>query len=66
MKHFAYKLKDSTIRGMTREQYYKASHYVRYLAWKIDGMINWDKFHKHMTDSLAFGVSRISFEDLLK
>ena len=64
-KYFTFKLRDGAIRGMTREQYYSASHYVRYLSWKMDGMINREVFRRHITDSLLFGYSEISVGDLM-
>ena len=63
-RHFAFKLKDEFIRGMTREQYKAASHIVRWWAWKIGQMINWDKFNKHISDSLLYGQSIIRYEDM--
>ena len=64
-RHFSFKLKDDVVRGMNREQYKAASHQVRWWAWKVSQMINWDKFHKHISDSLIYGRSEILYEDLL-
>ena len=65
-RHFTFRLKDSIVRGMTREQYYKVSHWVRYLAWKIEEQTNWTKFYKHFSDLILYGNSKLCFEDLLK
>jgi len=64
-RHFTFQLKDEIVRGMNREQYKSASHMVRWWAWKISNMINWDKFHKHISDSLLYGRSIVRYEDLL-
>lgn len=64
-RHFTFKLKDDIIRGMNREQYYSVMHWLRYTAREVRKAINWDKFHKHITDSFVYGNSIVCFEDLL-
>lgn len=64
-RHFSFKLKNEFVQGMTREQYKFASHMVRWWGWRLDQMINWDKFNKYISDSLVYGRSVICYEDLL-
>lgn len=65
-RHFSFKLKDEVIRGMNRQQYYSAKHLVRWWAWKVDKMINWDKFQKHITNVMLYGHGFIDGRDFIK
>ena len=64
-RHFTFKLKDDVVRGMTRKQYKAASHWVRWLAWYLDGKMNWDAIRKHITDAMIYGRSEYFAKDLL-
>ncbi len=67
MRHFNLEIPDEMLadRQMTRERYYAWRGYLRYLAWKLDSKINWDRFYKHIKDSMIYGTSILNYEDLL-
>jgi hypothetical protein len=59
VRNFTFRLKDEVVRGMTREQYKAASHWVRWCAWKVDKMINW-------SDLVLYGRSEMLCRDLVE
>ncbi len=64
-RHFAFKLKDDVVRGMTREQYYKANHWVRYAARYVEKSINWPVIDRAYTDTLMKGFAKFAYKELL-
>ncbi|KKM83800.1 hypothetical protein LCGC14_1305780 [marine sediment metagenome] len=65
MRHFRFRLKDKVIRGMTRNQYYAASHWARYCGWLMESRINWGVFDKHFQNTALYGCSKIRYLDML-
>ncbi len=65
MRHIRLKLKDEVVRGMTRKQYYAASHYARSVARMAERSIDWSKLSKHFQDSLLYGQVVIKFKDMI-
>ncbi len=64
--HFRLHLSDETMRGMNRQQYKAASHYIRCICRLVDAGINWEVFYKHISDTMLFGNSLIHIKDLIK
>lgn len=62
---FSFKLKDEVVRGMNREQYKSAMHYLRWLAHYVHQSIDWDKYNQRMADALVFGRHEVFVGDLL-
>ena len=64
-RRFTFRLKDEVVRGMTREQYKAASHYLRWLARYIHQKIDWGKFEKRLNDTIILGRHEVFCGDLL-
>ena len=64
-RHFRFVLKDEFIRGMNRNQYKAASHWVRWTARFIDSRIVWDRVQDHFRDVMLYGRVEFHYEDML-
>lgn len=58
-------LKDSVVRGMTRNEYYAASHYIRSFGRLVESKINWPLFDQKFLDLALYGQSEIKYEDMI-
>ncbi len=58
-RNFEFTIKDNYFRGMSRQQYYDAMHWLRYAVWLVSNSINWEKFHKRIRHTMLYGNSEI-------
>lgn len=59
-------LPDRAVRGMNRQQYKRASHWIRLCSRQLHARMNWDVIFKSLADVMLYGYSEIHSEDLIK
>ncbi len=59
-------LRDSAVRGLNRQQYKSANHYMRSLSRLLNAAIDYDALQKAVMDIMLFGYVEIRTEDFLK
>ena len=65
-RRFRFVATDDALRQFNRQQYKEVSRYLRIITRLIHKRINWQKFDKHLLDTMILGYSQIKFDDLLK
>ena len=66
MKHFKFKIKDRIICNMNRKQYKAISHFLRYAAWTVENLIDWEAAGWDVSNHIAYNYSSVDINDLIK